>query len=656
MDKALAELIRISNESGKDPRLVQGGGGNTSVKTADGQFMFIKASGTALKDMNEKRGWRRLKLDEVLGIINDPRIVRMETSARETEVVHRLLLACDDNLKTNARPSVEAHLHAYLDSHIIHLHPSTVGAYVNAKNGKNLLEKLFPNKKLPFLWVPYVDPGFTLARKIASLTADYQKKYGKKPAILFLEKHGLFISADSADNALGLVRKVINRCSAHLRKVKRSKTVKMKIPDLNAVNQAKLNLRHGVFAATGQHLPVSHFYNPAVASFLAEKSAPRLLATTSLTPDELVYANGSPVWLDSSNPKLIADKITSLLKKGMKPPLAFLLKGVGLFIAGEEKITPAAREIAESSFFIRSHATRLGGIKSLTSREEDFINKWESEAFRKQQLSSTGKGQLQNRMAVVTGSGSGLGRSIALGLARAGALVAVADIDASAARQTVDLIKSELPAASTMALTCNVTDENSVSSAFTSLLDRWGGLDILVNAAGIAPAGPLVELPVQKLRQTLEINLTGYFLMAQAAARIMIAQNIGGSIINISSKSGLEASKNNTPYNATKAGELHMARGWAMELGQYGIRVNCVCPGNVFEGSKIWNPSYLRICAKKYGIKPEQVIPYYVDKTILKREIKGQDIADSVVFLCSDQARMITGQIIVADAGQVLVR
>ena len=136
----------------------------------------------------------------------------------------------------------------------------------------------------------------------------------------------------------------------------------------------------------------------------------------------------------------------------------------------------------------------------------------------------------------------------------------------------------------------------------------------------------------------------------------MIAQGMGGNIVTISSKSGLDASKNNTPYNAAKAGQIHMSRGWAMELGQFGIRVNSICPGNVFEGSKIWNPDYIKICAKKYGIKPEEVIPFYVSKTILNKEIKGQDIADGVVFLASDKSRMITGQTLVVDGGQVMVR
>jgi rhamnulose-1-phosphate aldolase len=154
----------------------------------------------------------------------------------------------------------------------------------------------------------------------------------------------------------------------------------------------------------------------------------------------------------------------------------------------------------------------------------------------------------------------------------------------------------------------------------------------------------------------LEVNLTGYFLAAKAAAKVMIQQGMGGGIIVVSSKSGLEASRGNTAYNATKAGEIHMARGWALELGPHGIRVNAVAPGNVFAGSKIWNEEYIRMCAEKYGIKPEEVIPYYVNMTALKRDITGQDVANAVIFLCSEQARTITGQTLVCDSGQVMVR
>ena len=656
MNKALADLIRISNVTGKDSALVQAGGGNTSVKTADGKYMYIKASGTALKDMDLHAGWRRLRLDSVLSIIKDKSMAQLDTYTRETEVVNRLLLACDDDVSAEARPSVETHLHAFLDRCVIHLHPVAVLAYACAKNGRAELEKLFKDEKLPPLWVPYADPGFTLAKKIALLIDGYQKQFGKKPAILFLEKHGLLISANSTKVALLIIRRVINCCNGKLKQLFSMKAAKTKPPGQKIINNTKLCIRRGFFEATGEHATISHFYDDDIVAFGRQKDAQKMLSSAALTPDELVYANGPAMWVKVCDSKKIKARLTRDIENRRKPPLAFLVKGLGLFVVGPKKIALGVRDIVESSFFIRTNALRLGGIHSLNKSEQDFINKWESEAFRKKVATSSSEGELQNRIAVVTGAGSGLGRSIAIGLARVGTTVGLVDIDTKLVQETSTLIKNELPQAQTIVLQCNVTKEADVDEAFEALLKSWGGLDILVNAAGVAPAFPLVDMPVDKWRSALEVNLTGYFLMARAAAKIMIQQGIGGNIVNVSSKSGLDASKNNTAYNATKAGEIHMARGWAMELGKYGLRVNCLAPGNVFEGSKIWNPEYIKECAKKYGIKPEEVIAYYVSKTALNREIKGQDVADAVVFLCSDRARTITGQTLVVDSGQVMVR
>jgi NAD(P)-dependent dehydrogenase (short-subunit alcohol dehydrogenase family)/rhamnose utilization protein RhaD (predicted bifunctional aldolase and dehydrogenase) len=653
MDKALTDLIKISNATGKDSTLVQGGGGNTSVKTDDGKYMYIKASGTALKDMNRQTGWRRLRLDSVLSIIKDKSIAQLDTYARETEVVNRLLRACDDDVSAEARPSVEAHLHAFLDKCVIHLHPAVVLAYACAKDGRTELEKLFKDYGPPPLWVPYTDPGLSLAKKSARLIDGYQKRFGKKPVILFLQKHGLLISANSPDAALRLLRKVINRCAA---KLKQPKPGKIKPVSQKVINDIKLCIRKAFYEVTGQHALISYFYDDAIAAFCRRKNAQKMLLPGALIPDELIYANGPPMWVEHCDSKEIASRLTSLIKKGGKPPVAFLVKGKGLFVAGTVKIAPAVREIAKNTFFIRTNASRFGGILGLSKTEQDFINQWEAEAFRKRLAGGSGKGDFQGRIAVVTGAGSGLGKSITIGLARAGAAVGLLDIDEKSTQETQALIKKELLQSETMVVGCDVTDETDVDRAYKALLKNWGGLDILVNAAGIAPAYTLVDLPVDMWRSALEVNLTGYFLMARAAVKIMIKQGIGGNIINISSKSGLDASKDNTAYNATKAGEIHMARGWALELGEYGIRVNSICPGNVFEGSKIWNPQYIKACAKKYGIKPEEVIPYYVNKTALKREIKGQDVADAVVFLCSDRALTITGQTLVTDSGQVMVR
>ncbi len=654
MDKALQDLIRISKTTGKDPELVLGGGGNTSVKTADGKYMYIKASGTALKDMSADAGWRRLRIESVLSILSDQSLGKLDALRRETEVVNRLLQSCDDEVTSGARPSVEAHLHGLLDTHVIHLHPLVVAAHVSAKNGRAALNKVFADEPITPLWVPYTDPGYMLARRIAKLVGEHEREHGRKPGVLFLEKHGLFVTAGSADAAIRLVRKVIALCTKGLKPLRGGQ---IPLGSAGSITGAMLAIRKAIFEATGQYLPVSYYpAMEAVAAFMAHKQAAELLATPALNPDELVYANGSAMWVETVRAEAIARRLRSLADRGQKVPAAFVVKGLGLFVAAEKGVAGLIADITDTSLKVRMHAARMGGVLALTAREQNFINNWESEAFRKKLVSSEGPGELANRIAVVTGAGSGLGRSIAIGLARAGAMVALADVDEEAALQTAKTIAAERPASQTMVVPCNVTSESNVQKAFEALLAHWGGLDIVVNAAGLAPPFALVDMPADQWRMALEVNLTGYFLMARQAARILIEQGMGGSIINLSSKSGLDASKNNSAYNATKAGELHLARGWALELGEHGIRVNCVAPGNVFEGSKIWNPEYIKVCARKYGIRPEEVIPHYVGKTALGREIKGQDIADAVVFLCSDKARTITGQVLVADAGQVMVR
>ena len=460
MNKILAELVKISNLSGGDPAFVQGGGGNTSAKTDDGKFMYIKASGTALKDMTAKKGWRRVKLAEVRAVVQDKELGKLPAQKREVEVVNRLLWACDDNVEDSSRPSVEAHLHASLEKYVIHLHPSAIGAYVNAGLGRVKLEKLFAEQKYPPLWVPYVDPGFMLAVKIAKLVEDYKEEFGRAPAILFLEKHGLFITAKTSRAALQLVRKVISKCDS---KLKQPKARVGKAVDAEVAREVKLSIRKAIFEATGMYATIGYYYNEAITAFLANHNAPKMLATASLAPDELVYSSGPAMWVENCQWKKIADKLKGQINKGRKPSVAFAVKGVGLFIAGSEKFAETVREISESSFFVRSNAYNMGGIVGLTKREQDFISKWESEAFRKQLADGSSTGQVQGRIAVVSGSGSGLGRSIAIGLARAGTHIGLADIDVKSAEETAKLIKNELPNVSTIVLKCDVTSEESVN-------------------------------------------------------------------------------------------------------------------------------------------------------------------------------------------------
>lgn len=380
MNSALKDLIKISNATGRDVALVQAGGGNTSVKTADGKCMYIKASGTALKDMSVKKGWRKLRLDVVLSIIEDKSIARLDAQTRETEVKNRLLLACAPPRRGQARPSLESHFHALLDKCVVHLHPQAVLAYTCAKNGREKLQKLFKNEKFPPVWVPYIGLGYMLAKKIRAITTDYKNHYGRNPAIIFLQNHGLAVTANSANAVLQLVRRVVKTCNGKLKQLKPSK---IRPVSNQTITDIKLCIRKAFFEATGRHTSISYFCNETIAAFWRQTDAKKMLSSGVLTPDELLYANGPAMWVDKCNSTAIAARLNSQIKNGLNLSIAFLVRDVGLFVAGSEKIAPAVSEIVTSSLFIRTNASRLGGIRGLNKRQQNFIKQWETDAFRR---------------------------------------------------------------------------------------------------------------------------------------------------------------------------------------------------------------------------------------------------------------------------------
>ncbi len=651
MDRALADLITMSKRIGTDPELVGVGGGNTSVKTDDGRHMYVKASGLHIAEVSEGAGWRRLNLDVARGILRDPWVAQLPEDRRQAAIAARLAVSCEDEMAEGGRPSTETHFHALLGRCVAHVHPPAGLTYVCAKEGRSAVERLLGDGKPLPLWVPYTNPGYALAKRMAALIQHYERQHGGPPAVLFLENHGLLVSADGPD---ALLRKLSRVVATLQQSLPPSPSTRPKRPRKETVRRAALAIRGAIFEVTGARVCVRHRIDRELAALLKSGRAKSLAGVPPVTPDEIVYALGSPLWIENADRQAIVRKLRRRVEREGRPG-AFVVAGLGLFGTGTPRSLDTVMDMARSALLVKWQAGRLGGARPLSKARRDFIGEWEAEAYRRRLAQGALGGELAGRIALVTGAGSGLGKSIALGLSQAGALVALADIDVPAAREAADGIARE-GWGTAMALPCDVTNEGQAAAVVDRALDEWGGLDILVNAAGIAPAHDLVDLPAKTWARTLAVNLTGYFLMGRAAARVMIEQGMGGSIINLSSKSGLEASKSNTPYNATKAGEIHMARGWALELGQYGIRVNSVAPGNVFKGSKIWGPKYIEACARKYGIEPSEVIPYYVSKTALRKEITGQDVADAVVFLCSDRARTITGQTLVPDAGQVFVR
>jgi sorbitol-6-phosphate 2-dehydrogenase len=258
---------------------------------------------------------------------------------------------------------------------------------------------------------------------------------------------------------------------------------------------------------------------------------------------------------------------------------------------------------------------------------------------------------LKGKVAIVTGGASGIGKGIVEGLAKAGADVAVADVRGEAAEATAREVVQKYGVRCIGAQT-DVTRKASVEAMVTRVVAELGRIDILVNCAGIAPAFPLVDFPEDKWDLCIDINMKGYFLCAQAVARQLIRQNQGGNIINISSKTGLRGSANNSAYNASKFAVIGLAQGWSRELAPYKIRVNSVLPGNVLRGSGIWNAEYIAAAAKKLSIKPEEVEEHYNKQVPLGRQCFPEDVANMVVFLCSDMASYITGCSHLVDGGQ----
>jgi len=657
----LQELIEISRAVGADPDLVQGGGGNTSVKSRDGESMYVKASGTALAHMDESRGWAKVDTQATIDILDDAKLARMKAQPREAEVLRRLQATVAE--PAGARPSVEASLHALLDRVVIHTHPVGLNALLSSQKSAERVQELVGGKPL---YIPYFDPGFTLAAHVKRAIDAYVEDHGKRPTVVLLENHGLFVAAPEVKKCLSLSRKLTNAGEkwADLGRVNPVDFAKVNAVSLNGTGSTvrgpkektaleRTTAIRGALKRAGAEIAVVRRDDSAVAAkFIRTKSAFDQATKGSFTPDQIVYCGTVPIVLRGKTADSRDKAIASYREKRGIDPKVILVPGDGVYYAAENLgQLKVVSEVYRSAMVTLLCAKKAGGPRFLSRPQARFIENWEVETFRASLLGG-GDDSHTGRVAIVTGAASGLGKGIATGLIRAGATVFAGDVD----QNGLESASREFPDGRYLPVFCDVTSEESVAEAFESLVASAGGVDCLVNAAGIAPAFNLVDFPLGAWNKTLEINLTGYFLMTREAARWMLKQDAGGSMIQLTSKSGLDASKANSAYNATKAGEIHLMRGWALELGPAGIRVNCVAPGNVFKGSKIWNDEYIKVCAKKKGIRPEEVIPLYTAQSPLAKEIEPEDIAEACVYLLSDRARRVTGQTLVVDGGQVMVR
>ena len=673
----LEELVQLSQAVGSDPDQVQGGGGNTSVKTDDGRSLYIKASGTALGDVTSARGWAELDLRATRALVEDEELCSLAGEERECTVLHRLLRCA--KRPTGAQPSVDSCLHALLGRVVIHTHPIGLNALLCARDSRSRIGRVLGDVGGVPLYLPYSDPGWLLSTRLLGALAAYRAEHGGGPSVILLENHGLLVSAESVKKCVDLARKVtevgtrwgggrrvnpvewpwvvaaeavgggVRRRTAA---ASNGKLEDGKLEDGKLEVWELAEIRGGLLRAGCAPGVVRRDDSSLAVAFARDTVATGQARRGALTPDQVSYCRARPLIVRSGARDKMGERLQKAAVKYREryatDPRVVILAGQGVYYCAPDlRQVRVVNEVYRGAIHGMTKSSRAGGPRFLNSRQAEFVEGWALH-----QPQPTVAGSLDGRIAAVTGAASGLGKGIASGLIAKGATVYGLDVNAGMLAD----VAGEHPVGRFLPVVVDVTDEASVEAGFGTIEKSGGGLDFLVNAAGIAPSYPLVDFPVAAWRKTLEINLTGYFLCAREAARLLLRQGAGGAMVNLTSKSGLEASKENSAYNATKAGEIHLMRGWALELGRADIRINCVAPGNVFKGSQIWSPEYIRACAKKKGIRPEEVIPHYTSMAPLGKEILPEQIAGAVAFLLSDEASNITGQTLVVDGGQVPVR
>lgn len=665
----LGLLVYRSNLLGRDPTLVNAGGGNTSAKLTETDFrgretevLRVKASGFDLATM-DRSGFVGLRLDDILPL---------RSRAAMTDAEMTAYLAHAVSAPEAPRPSIETLLHAFTrQRHIDHTHPDVGLAFCTTAGGEELARRVFGPA---MVWVPYRRPGFALAKQVAALV-----NANERVEVAFLGHHGLVTWGETAYECYRNTIAVLGRCAEAVRAAARGKRVFGSVVQLplppdrrRAVAAAVAPTLRGAGGAA-QRMIVHFDDSPEVLRFLAGREARDLAARGTACPDHIIRTKATALWVewDSRTDDLAAlktairdgaatyaERYQAYLHAHQSPgdpeddpqPRIALVPGIGLFATGSDK--RAARVAADTycrAIAVMGGATALGEFVPLSERDAYDIEYWPLERYK---LSlAPPPAALSGQVALVTGAASGIGRATANRLARAGAHVVAADINAAGVLAVAEAINDVHGEGRALAVPTDVTDEALVRRVFHEAAVAFGGVDIVVSNAGLLSVQAIENTTLAEWRRLHDVLATGYFLVARAAFRLWREQGSGGSLIFVASKNALAAGTEIAAYSAAKAAALHLARCLAEEGGPHGIRVNCVCPDAVIEGSELWSDSQRRERARTYGIAPEELEAYYRDRTALKVNITPDDVAEAILFFASAQSAKTTGAVLTVDGG-----
>jgi rhamnulose-1-phosphate aldolase/alcohol dehydrogenase len=682
----LAQLVARSRKLGADRSVCNWGGGNTSAKSDEIDFrgrqtrvLWVKGSGSDLASVTAA-SFTGLYLDDVLPLLERERM-------SDTEMVDYLAHCFYE--PNRPRPSIETLMHAFLPfSHIDHTHADATNYFACAAGGEQLAHDCFGER---LIWIPYRRPGFRLAREVALAVRAYPNA-----RLVILAKHGLITwgesDAECYASTLETIAQARNFVESRIARADRSVFGGVRVPILAADARQELAAQvapvlRGLVSTEKRQ--ILHFEDSEdVLAFIGSQDAPRLTQIGAACPDHLVHTKPWPLLVDWTT----AQDSTALIEamqvgvaayvakyqhylqanaqQNLDPdaavpvyretnaasdphPRVILIPGVGMFTTGKDaQMAGVSAQLVHRSIEVMRGAEACGGFISLSDAESYAVEYWPLEQY-KLKLAPPER-EFARHIALVTGAAGGIGSAICRRLCEDGAHIVATDIDLAGAEQLAAYLNQHMGAGRAVAVKMDVTQEESVHVAFMHAQRTFGGIDVIVNNAGLASSAPITQTSLAEWNKNWHVLATGYFLVAREGFRLLQAQGRGGNLVFVASKNALVAGKNAAAYSTAKAAEAHLARCLAEEGGAFGIRVNTVNPDAVLSGSRIWSGTWRQERAATYGVAPDQLEEVYRKRTTLGVNILPDDIAEAVAFFASPTRSMkSTGNILNVDGGVV---
>jgi rhamnulose-1-phosphate aldolase/alcohol dehydrogenase len=666
-------LVYRSNLLGSDKRVTNYGGGNTSSKVMQKdpltgetvEVLWVKGSGGDSASI-KLDGFSTLYMDKLRALKGLYRGVEFED-----EMVGYLPHATF-NLNPRAA-SIDTPLHAYVNRPFVdHMHPDAIIAIAASRNSRELTQQIFGDT---IGWLPWKKPGFELGLWLGKFCEENPEAKG-----VVLESHGLFTWGDTPKQCYETTIGIINQAIAWFEQQTEGKTIfgGAAVAALPAEQRraiaARLMPKIRGFISEDSH-KLGHFDDSAaVLEFVNSNNLRPLAALGTSCPDHFLRTKIRPLVIDFDPAKPDVDAVIDGLAEqvaayradyaayyerckhnnspAIRDPNAvvYLMPGVGMFTFAKDKATARiSGEFYVNAINVMRGASTVSEYQGLPEQEAFDIEYWLLEEAKLARMPKPKS--LAGKVALVTGGAGGIGKATAARLLREGACVVLADIDETALATANDELSQVFGADFVRPVNINVTKEDAVISGFAHAVVEFGGLDILVSNAGLASSAPIEETTLELWNKNMDILSTGYFLVSREAFRLFRAQKIGGNVVFVASKNGLAASPNAAAYCTAKAAEIHLARCLALEGAAEQIRVNVVNPDAVLRGSKIWAGEWLEQRASTYKTDKGGLEEMYRERSMLKRSVFPEDIAEAIYFFASEASAKSTGNIINVDAG-----